>query len=149
MAAPSHITSPIVRNVLVGRYAECSIGGLVLVFLFDWEINVESDLVNLTATGDRWKIFVPVDSGWTGRGRGYIAPSAPTSYISAAYGGVAGTGGTPASLIFAGWTSATGGQKIWEGTCYISAGRMTAPQGLFEQEITVRGTAVPTAGLPA
>lgn len=147
MAIPTHITSPIARNVLVGRYAECTLNGLVLVFLFDWEITITSDTVNLTATHDRWKIFVPVDSDWTARAKGYIAPSASTSYISGAY--QAGGAGIPALLTFAGYSAVTGGQKLWEGPCYISGGRLAAPNGLFEQEIMLRGTGLPTAGLPA
>ena len=147
MSSPVHITSPIGRNVLVGRYAECTINGQVLVFLFDWEINVESSLVNLTATGDRWQIYVPVDLTWTARARGYIAPGASTSYISASFLG--GGAGIPATLTFAGYSAVVGGQKLWEGPCLISSGRLSAPMGLFEQEITLRGTSLPTVGIPA
>jgi len=148
MSAPVHITSPAVRNVLIGRYAECSIGGVVLVFLFDWEINITSELTNLTACGDRWRVFVPIDSEWNARARGYIAPSAGTSYISGAYTSLAATGGAAQLLTFAGYTAVTGGQQIWAGTCYITSGRLAAPMGLFEQEISLRGTANPTAGVP-
>ncbi len=155
MSSPVHITSPIVRNALVGRYAECAINGLVLVFLFDWEVNVESSLVNLTACGDRWQIHVPVDSTWTARGRGYISPNVSTSYISAAYNSRTASPPTiPASaqlLTFNGFTDVVGGAgaKVWEGQCFITSGRLSAPMGLFEQEITLRGTGVPTAGIPA
>jgi hypothetical protein len=155
MSTPVHITAPIVRNVLVGRYAECAINGLVLVFLFEWEVNVESSLVNLTATGDRWQVYVPVDSTWTARGRGYISPNVSTSYISAAYNSRSASppviAAAPQLLTFNGFTDVVGGAsaKIWEGSCYITSGRLSAPMGLFEQEITLRGVGVPSAGIPA
>lgn len=141
-AVPTPTPTPAARSVLNGRYAECSIGGAVLVFLFDWEIRVSFDYANLTAAGDRWKVRVPLDGDWTARGRGYIAPSATTSYIKAAF-----TSAVPIVLTFAGFTAAVGGAKIWEGSCYISGGRLSAPMALFEQEIELISTAAPSTGV--
>lgn len=142
-AAPTHITSPAARSVLNGRYAECAIGGSVLVFLFDWRIRFNADYSNLTAAGDRWKVNVFLDADWTAQGRGYIAPAATATYIS---GGL--SAGIPQLLTFTGYSELlSGGHKIWEGACYLKDGDLSAPMALFEQSITLIGTGMPTSGV--
>jgi len=143
MSAPVHITSPTARNFLNGRYAECAIGGVVLVFLFNFRIRMNADYANLTAAGDRWKVNVFLDADWTAEARGYIAPAAVTSYLSASM-----TAGIPQPLTFTAYSElAAGGHKIWEGTCYIKSGEISAPMALVEQSLEVIGSFKPTSGV--
>lgn len=130
------------RSAVVGRYAECSIGGVVLVLLFDWEVTVNFDYADTTAHGDLWKQKVFLDGDWTARARGYVVPGSTTQYINSGI-----SSGSPATLTFAGWSSATGGTKLWEGACKLSRGRITASMAMMEQEIELVSSGVPSAGI--
>src|SRR2546430_10505973 len=131
------------RSAVVGRYAECSIGGVVLVLLFDWEVTVNFDYADTTAHGDLWKQKVFLDGDWTARARGFVVPGTINQYINAGM-----SSGVPATLTFAGWSGAVSvGSKLWEGACKISRGRISAPMAMAEQECEFVSSGVPSAGI--
>lgn len=135
---------PAPRSVLNGRYAEASLGGVLIALLFDWEAQVETDTADTTAHNDKWKHFVPLDSGWTFRARGYIIPGSAAHYINSLWAANA----QPGYVTVAGFSGTVGaGTKIFEGTGLPVRGQITAPMELAEQEFEIRGDGAPTAGV--
>lgn len=132
------------RSVLNGRYAEASVGGVLLALLFDWEITVDTDTADVTAHGDVWKFKVPLDSGWKFRAKGYVVPASAAHYINSQWS----SGAVPANVTIAAFSGTVGtGTKIWEGTGVPVRGNLSAPMALAEQELEFEGYGAPTTGV--
>lgn len=133
-----------VRNALVGRYAEASLGGVLIALLTEWEVTYNHDTADGTAHGDVWKHFYPLDSGWTFRAKGFIVPGSASHYLNAlwssatalAYFTVAGYSGSVAT-----------GTKIFEGSGLPVRGNISAPMEMAVQEFEIQGDGAPTAGV--
>lgn len=133
-----------VRNVLVGRYAEASVGGVLIALLFDWEVTYEGNTAETTAHGDIWKTFTPLASGWTFRAKGYVVPASVNHYPKQLFQAAT----LPAAVTVAGFSgTVAGGTKIFQGTGYPIRGNLSAPMELAEQEFEIRGSGAPTTGV--
>ena len=139
-AAPTVSAIP-ARGLVVGRFAVCTIGGSIVVNIYDWEVNINFDFADATAHGDFWKQKVFLDGDWTARGRGYLAATSVT-VISALT-----SSQQPTQVTFRGFSDTTQTTKIWEGTAFITRGRLAVPMTLLEQEWELVSTGTPTAGL--
>lgn len=132
------------RSVLVGRYAEASVGGVLIALLFDWEVTVEGKTADLTAHGDFWQYIVPLPSRWRFRSKGYIVPGSVNHYVHALWQASA----FPAYVTIAGWSgSVASGTKIFEGSGLPIRGSISAPMELAVQEFEIEGHGAPTVGV--
>jgi hypothetical protein len=137
------------RSALMGRYAECSLGGSVVVLCFDWEVTFETETADATAHGDYWKVTLAMESGWTFRARGYVTPASTAHYGNSMWSSSA----IPANVTVAGFsgpvtaTWAAAGTKIFEGTGVPIRWNLTAPMAMAEQEWEIRGTGAPSVGV--
>lgn len=136
------------RSVLIGRYAEISIGAspVVLALCTKWELTVDTDTVESVAHGEIWKKPLTLDSGWEINATGYVVPGSAAHYINQFY---LNTGSAQETLYTVTcWSGATtSGTKIFEGTAKATKGRLTADMTLAEQEITLTGYDTPTTGV--
>jgi hypothetical protein len=132
------------RSVLHGRYAEASLGGTLIALLKDWEVTVETDVVDVTAHSDVWKVFDALDSGWTFRAKSYVVPASAAHIINQLYS----SGALPPAITVAGYSgSVASGTKIFQGSGIPIRASLAAPMELAEQEFEVRGTGAPTTGV--
>ncbi len=132
------------RAALVGRYAEASLAGTLVVLLFDWEVTYETDTVDATAHGDIWKVTLAMQSGWTFRARGYVTPASAAHYGNAMWS----SGAIVANFTVAGYSgSVASGTKIFEGTGVPTRWNLSAPMAMAEQEWEIRGTGSPATGV--
>lgn len=132
------------RTYVIGRYAECFVGGVLVANLFHWEVKPVFDYSNLTAHGDYWQINAFLDAGWTARVRGYLNLQADTYFKAYTANNI------PPLLTFVGYSTlgtAGNAKALWQGTCFIKEGSLEVPMPLVEQEITLIGTGTPTIGL--
>lgn len=132
------------RSVLNGRYAEASVGGVLIAFLYDWEVVVDTDTADVTAHGDFWQYHVPLDSGWTFRFKAYVVPASSAHYLNQFWSNNA----VPPNVAVAGFSgTVAGGTKIFEGVAVPTQGTLSAPMGLAEQSFEFKGYGPPTAGV--
>jgi len=139
-AAPTVSAVP-PRGLVVGRFAVCTIAGLTVVNIFDWEVNINFDFADATAHGDLWKVKAFLDGDWTARGRGYLAATSSTTIAAFTSSQV------PALVTFAGYSDTTKTTKIFEGTGYINRGVISVPMAMLEQEFEIVSSGNVTAGL--
>ena len=52
------------RAIQNGRYAEAAVGGVLIAFLTEWDVKVNTDTADTTAHGDGWQYNQALDSGW-------------------------------------------------------------------------------------
>lgn len=133
-----------VRSVLNGRYAEASVGGVLIALLTEWEVIVTTDDADTTAHGDYWQQHAVLDSGWTFRAKGYVVPGSAAHYINSLYSSA--TGAATAVLV-AGFSGALAGTKIFEGTGTVTRGTLSAPMELATQEFEIKGNGAPAVGV--
>ncbi len=132
------------RSALVGRYAECSLGGTLVALCFEWECTYETDTVEATAHGDYWKVTLALVSGWTFRARGYVVPASANHYLNVLWS----SGAIPANFTVAGYSgSVASGTAIFSGTGVPIRGNISAPMAMAEQEFEIRGNGAPTIGV--
>lgn len=132
------------RSVLNGRYAEASLGGVLIALLYDWEATVEGKVADATAHGDSWEYKLPLQSTWKFRAKGYVVPASASHYIKTLWAAntltvlftVAGFSGTVAS-----------GTKIFEGQGYPIKGIISASMELATQEWEIQGHGAPSVGV--
>jgi hypothetical protein len=133
-----------VRNALVGRYAEASLGGVLIALLTEWEVTYSHDTADGTAHGDVWKHNYPLDSGWTFRAKGFVVPGSASHYLNALWS----SGSAVAYFTVAGYSgSVASGTKIFEGSGLPVRGTITAPMEMAVQEFEIQGEGAPTAGV--
>lgn len=132
------------RSVLVGRYAEASVGGTLIALLTDWEATIETDTADVTAHGDVWQFNAPLPSRWTFRAKAFVVPGSAAHYLNALWA----SGALPSQVTVAGFSgSVASGTKIFEGTGTPVRGSLSAPMELAEQEFEVQGNGAPTVGV--
>lgn len=131
-------------NLLHGVYATCTISGIGTLHLFDFELRFRQTLIDVSGFGDEWEQWKPGRQGFTLRGRGYMSRSAAanTTY----WGGGTLDLGSPGAEQTINCYSDMGTTAIFTGTGYAEDISMSAPQAMVEQEITLRGSAAPSAG---
>jgi len=132
------------RAVLHGRYAEAALGGTLIVLLFDWEVEVETDTVDVTAHADVWKFNTAIASQWTFRAKQYVIPASASHTINALYSSSA----VPAQFTVAGYSgSVASGTKIFEGTGTPVRANLSAPMELAGQGFEIKGNGAPATGV--
>lgn len=132
------------RSVLIGRYAEASVGGTLIALLFDWKVTYEGRTVDLTAHGDKWDYIVPLPSSWTFTAKGYIVPASVNHYPKQLWTAAS----LPAYVTVAGFSgSVASGTKIFEGSGLPVKGSLAASMELAEQEFEIKGHGAPTVGV--
>ena len=148
-AAPSSVPLPAPGTAptagtgrLVGRFAQCSIGGSTgtVLLIFDWEFNVTTDFADGTAHGDYWEQPVQLRHGWTFRGRGYVARGGA---------GLAASGWSAtdvAALAILAYSDNTPSHTVISGNAFAARGNFSAPMAMVTQEIELRGVGAPTLG---
>ena len=126
---------------LVGRFAQCSIGGSTgtTLLIFDWEFNVSTDFADGTAHGDYWEQPVQLRHSWTVRGRGYVTRGG-SSLAATGWS----TSGDAASLTVIGYSDNIPTKVIIQGLAFAARGNFSAPMAMVTQEIEFRGVGPPT-----
>src|SRR5881396_379818 len=94
------------RIPLRGRYAEAALGGVVIGYLFEWEVEVQTDTVDVTAHGDVWKFNTAVASEWTFRAKNYVPLASAAHNINNLYTSTT----VPPQVTVAGYSGAAASQ---------------------------------------
>jgi hypothetical protein len=131
------------RSILIGRYAEASIGGTLLALLFDWKVSLHTAKIEAEGYGDVWAYPVPTVSGWTFTAKGYVVPGYPAQYLKSLWK----SSGQQVYFTVQGWGGNVGDTKIFEGTGLPVKGDLSVPMALAEQEFELEGYGPPTTGL--
>ena len=138
------VTQASPRAVLHGRYAEAAIGGTLVALLYEWEVEVETDTVDVTGHGDFWKFNTAIASGWTFRAKQYVIPASASHTINLLYSPSA----VPAQFTVAGYSgSVASGTKIFEGTGTPVRANLSAPMELAQQGFEIKGNGAPATGV--
>jgi hypothetical protein len=132
------------RAVLNGRYAEASVGGILIALLFDWKVTVSGKVIELPIGGDTWDYLAPLRSGWTFSAKGYMVPGSANHYVKALW---AANTTTPYFVIEGFSGSVQSGTPIFQGTGLPVRGEIAAPMELVTQEFEIRGHGAPTIGV--
>ena len=127
------------KTTAIGRYAEASIGGVVIAQLYDWEVSIEADYEDVTAHGDEWEVVVPLKQRWTFRARQYCLLNVATSLTAFT------TSAEPAGMTVRCYTEpAATGSIVFQAGGFPTRALLSAPMELVQQEIEIRGTSTPT-----
>jgi len=141
------------RSALVGRYAEAAIdpadgaSPALIVLLFDWSVEVNQKVVELTAHGDYWEYQVPTVAGWTFRAKGYVVPASASHYINNIWASGALPGGSGYVFIKGFSGSVASGTPIFAGHGVPLKGVLSVPMEMATQEFEIRGHGAPTIGV--
>lgn len=126
------------KTTAIGRYAEASIGGVLIVQLYDWELVIEADYEDVTAHGDEYEVVVPLKQRWTFRARQYILLNTATSLTAFT------VSAEPATMEVRCYTEpASSGTIRFRGVGYPTRAMLAAPMELMEQEFEIRGSGLP------
>ena len=133
-----------VRSALVGRYAEASIGGVLIALLTDWTVEYSTRAIETTAHGDIWERNISGRASWTFTAKGFVVPGSTAHYLNVLWA----SGSAPAAVTVAGFSgTVAGGTKIFEGSGIPIRGKIEAPMELAVQDWEIRGDGPPTAGV--
>lgn len=137
-AAPTTVPSR-----LVGRYAQCSIGGSTgtVLLIFDWEFGTSTDFADGTAHGDYWEQPVQLRHSWTFRGRGYILRNTGAALTATGWSST-----DVAALAIIGYGDNIPTKVLISGNAFAARGNISAPMAMVTQEIEFRGVGAPTLG---
>lgn len=138
----SSLSAP--RGILNGRFAEAAVGNVLIGFLTDWSVKVNTDIADTTAHGDAWQYNAALDSGWTFTAKQFVPVASASHTINALYS----TGAVPAQVTVAGYSgTVSGGTKIFEGMGTPTDADLDAPMILATQGFTVKGNGPPSVGV--
>ncbi len=119
-----------------GKHATLTIGSYTGADLFDCEVTIGAELVEVTALNDDWQVNLPGTGRWRLSAEKYFATEA---FLSLA----AGTPGaaTPVNVQI---KDPDGQTVLFEGSGYISEGQLRVPNRAMSERIVVEGTGAPT-----
>lgn len=133
-----------VRSVLNGRYAEASIGGVLIALLTNWKVKYSTKAIETTAHGDIWERNIAGRASWTFTAKGFVVPGSAAHYLNALWS----SGAAPVAFTVAGFSgSVSGGTKIFEGSGIPVEGTIDAGMELAEQDWEIKGDGPPTVGV--
>jgi hypothetical protein len=133
-----------VRSVLVGRYAECSVGGVTVALCTDWKVEYSTKAIETTAHGDIWERNIAGRASWTFTAKGFVVPGSAGHYLNQFWA----SGAAPAAVTVAGWSGANStGTKIFEGSGVPVKGAIDVGMELAVQDWEIKGDGPPTAGV--
>ena len=146
-------------NRLVGKYAVCTVGGLLVAQLTDWSAEINTIFEDGTAFGDYWEIPIILRNSWSGRIRGFLTEASRLSFLSAyrfdAAGVIATEDATPPittpyadqlAVTFIGYNdyaSLADSKRLLKGDIYIGTASINLPEGMADQELLFRGIGAP------
>lgn len=117
-----------------GKHATVTIGSYDGAELFQVEVRVTADLVDLTALDDDWAVAVPGVGRWEVRAEKYYASEAFLSLVNA----------TPAATTPVTVTVKDGdGSTVFAGTGYVTEGTFLIPREAVTERIVIQGTGAP------
>jgi hypothetical protein len=134
-------------NRLVGKYAVCHMGGLLVAQLVDWEAAINTTFEDGTAFGDYWEVPVQLRHSWSGRIGGFLTEASKVTFLSAYANPVATPYTDPVAVTFIGYYDhLTLGptKRLIQGDVLLSVVTIRAPQGMGTQELQFRGIGAPT-----
>lgn len=118
-----------------GKHATLTIGAYTGADLFDVEIAVNAEVVDVTALEDDWMVRVPGVGSWELRARKYYVTEEFLSLVRATPGSA-----TPVTVTVTDGGSTT----IFSGTGYVTEGTFHIPNEEITETVKVVGTGVPT-----
>jgi len=118
-----------------GKHATVSIGGYPGADLFEVEVTIGADLVDVTALNEDWQVQLPSTGRWRLTAEKYYATEA---FLSLAKG-------TPGALTPVAVEVKDGeGLTVFAGTGYVVEGQMRIPNQAVTERIVIAGTGAPT-----
>ena len=133
-----------VRSVLVGRYAEASVGGVLIALLTYWKVEYSTKAIDTTAHGDTWERNIGGRSSWTFTAKGYIVPGSASHYLNQLWS----SGAAPVAFTVAGFSgTVAAGTKIFEGSGIPVKGTIDAGMELATQDWEIKGDGAPSVGV--
>lgn len=122
-----------------GKNATVSIGTYTGADLYNVEVRMTADIIDVTALGDEWAVQIPGVGRWEVRAEKYYATEAFLSLLAATPGSAAGVS-----------VQVTDGDDtvVFAGTGWVSEGSFTVPNEAISESITIQGTGAPTTPTP-
>jgi hypothetical protein len=117
-----------------GKHATVTIGAYSGAELYNVEVRVTADLVNVTALSDDWAVTIPGVGHWEVRAEKYYATEAFLSLVSATP-----TAATPLTVTVKDGDNET----VFAGTGYVTEGSFIIPQEAVSERIVIQGTGAP------
>lgn len=118
-----------------GKHATVTIGSYSGADLYNVEVRLTADIIDVTALGDDWAVQIPGVGRWEVRAEKYYASEAFLSLLAGTPGGAAAVSvqvkDGDANTIFA-------------GTGWVSEGSFAIPNEAVTESITIQGTGPPT-----
>ena len=140
-------------NRLVGKYAVCSINGMLVAQLTDWETTISTTFEDATAFGDYWEVPVQLRQAWTGRVAGFMTEASRVTFLTAYANPVATPYTDPAAITFIGYNDYPTAfaspilpttKRLFQADALISIVSIRLPNGMATQELQMRGAGAPT-----
>jgi len=119
-----------------GKHATLSIGAYTGADLFDCEVTIGADLVDVTALNDDWQINLPGTGRWRLTAEKYFVTEA---FLSLAAATPAAT--TPVTVQL---KAPDGQTTLFQGEGYITEGQLRVPNRAMSERIVIEGTGAPT-----
>jgi len=120
-----------------GKHATLTIGSYAGADLFDCEVTIGAELVDVTALNDDWQANLPGAGRWRLTAEKYLVTEA---FLSLA----AGTPGAAGPLTVQ-VKDPDGQTLLFEGQGYIVEGQLRVPNRAMSERIAIEGTGSPTA----
>jgi len=118
-----------------GKHATIQIGAYQGADLYNVEVRMTADIVDVTALGDDWAIQIPGVGHWEVRAEKYYATEAFLGLLAATPGAA-----NPVSVQVKDGDNTV----LFEGTGWVSEGSMTVPNQAVTETIVIQGTGAPT-----
>jgi hypothetical protein len=117
-----------------GKHATVTIGSYAGAELYNVEVRVTADLVDVTALDDDWAATVPGIGHWEVRAEKYYATEAFLTLVQA----------TPlASTPLTVTVKDGAGTTVFAGTGYVTEGSFLIPQEAVTERLVIQGTGAP------
>jgi len=119
-----------------GKHATLTIGSYSGADLYDCEVTISADLVEVTALNDDWQVNVPGTGSWRVTAEKYFATEEFISLAAATPGAL-----TPVTVTVKGPDGQT---TLFQGSGYVTEGQLRVPNRAMSERIVVEGTGAPT-----
>ena len=118
-----------------GKHATLSIGSYTGADLFDCEVTIGADVVDVTALNDEWQANVPGTGRWRVTGEKYFVTEA---FLALAVGTPGAA--TPVTVTV---TGPDGQTVLFQGDGYVTEGQLRVPNRAKSERVVVEGTGAP------
>jgi len=118
-----------------GKHATVTIGSYTGADLYNVEVRMTADLIDVTALGDDWVIQVPGVGHWEVRAEKYYASEEFLSLVAS----------TPTALTTVGVTVKDGANNtVFSGNGYVTEGAFSVPNEAVTETVVIQGGGAPT-----